>query len=225
MVDFGNRVLNRDGSPVLQWRPVATYSLLGVMGGVWLLQLYLYHFAADGARLHHTLFVVDTDWFARPWSPISSTFAHSPVMVTHILFNGLFLYFMGPTVERLLGRKPYVALFVVGGAISGVLQAYLDAFLSGGVGHGALGASGGLMVLMGILMVLTPRTQVLIYGIIPVRLWIMGIVYAVLDVLGIFNVNDGVGHFAHLAGLAIGLGSGWYYKDSFHRRGIRIMTR
>jgi membrane associated rhomboid family serine protease len=224
MVDFGRHLVNRDGSPVRAWKPWATYGLLGVMVVVWFIELWLAN-TDGGARYadYQKWFVVDTDWPQRPWSPLTSTMAHSVSNLSHLLFNGLFLFFMGPTVERILGRGPFVALFLLGGALSGIVQVHFMAAL--GDAHGALGASGGLMVLMGLLMILTPHTRLLVYGIIPVRLWIAGVIYAVIDVLGVFNPESGIGHVAHLVGLALGLGSGVYYKQRLRARGLRIITR
>jgi uncharacterized protein len=222
VVDYGDRIVSRRGLvEVRPWQPHATYALLGAIVAVFLVQLALV--IAGRPALHNLLFVIDMSWPMRPWTLVTSTLAHSPTRMTHILFNGLFLYFLGPTVERLLGSKRFVILFLVGGAISGVLQAYLDwRFEDGG---GALGASGALMVLFGLLMVLLPRETVLLMGIVPMPMWVMGLLYAAMDVLGLFDPTSSVGHYAHLSGLALGLGYGFYMRQSLGRRGLRIVAR
>ena len=222
MVDFGRYLVNRDGTPVRPWKPLATYTMLGVMVAVWIVEIALAYWT-DQHQLYRDVFVVNTDWLERPWSPVTSTFAHSITSPFHLLFNGMFLFFMGPTVERILGRVPFVSLFVLGGALSGILQVHLAHALDPASNAGAVGASGGLMVLMGILMVLTPHAQLLLFGIVPLKLWIAGILFAVLDVLGIFDPNSTTGHIAHLAGMALGLGAGAYYKNALRRRGLRLV--
>ncbi|MHB8634740.1 MAG: rhomboid family intramembrane serine protease [Thermoplasmatota archaeon] len=219
MVDFGNRVVTR-GEPSV-WRPKATYALLAAMVAVWIVEELLYH--AYQEPLLRRLFVIGADWPVRPWTVVTSTFAHDYYAVWHILFNGLFLFFMGPNVERLLGTRLFTGLFVVAGAISGVLQVELSALSH--QDSSALGASGALMALLGVLIVLAPKMKVLLWFVIPLPLWVLGVVFAFLDVLGAFDTYSTVGHYAHLSGIAIGLATGWYVKRRMSSRGLRIVSR
>ncbi len=199
------------------WRPVGTYGLLGTIGAVFVLEFAVLNSAP---AWFGRLFVIDVDWPLRPWSLVTSTLSHGGF--EHILFNGLFLFFFGPTVERIVGTKRFVALFLVAGALSGVAQVHLEAALGGG-GGGALGASGALMMLFGLLMVLMPRQKILVYGVVPVPFWAAGIGYAALDVLGAFNPGDGIGNFAHLSGMALGIGYGAWLRGDLRRRGLRLV--
>lgn len=224
---------------VKPWRPLATWWLLGIIGATFILQ-----FVADliwqargmpaigwhgrGFSYGSLLFTVDTDWVWRPWTLITSTLSHGGVF--HLLFNGLAIYFFGPGVERLVGRKRYVALFFIGGALSGISQAHLAAWWHLGdpwaAGPGALGASGAIMAIMGILMVLTPRsriTLILVFVPVTLQMWMAGIAYALMDLLGLFNPASNIGHFAHLSGLALGLAYGWWAKEDLKRRGLRVV--
>ncbi len=219
------------------WRPMATYVLLATMLAVYIAQQvslgYLHPFAWHG--LTHQwpdfLFVINTDWMWRPWTLLSSTLAHDFVNPNHLIFNGMFLFFFGPAVERLLGWKRFVTLFLVAGAVAGVAQVHAVAFELTGhlMGYlpdgGALGASGGLMALFGLLIVLTPNQKVALFMIVPMPLWIAGIGYAALDVLGVVSPRFGgnIGHFAHLSGMAVGLLYGLVVKAAWKRRGVRLV--
>jgi membrane associated rhomboid family serine protease len=225
------------------WRPEGTYTLLAVIAGMYVLQQVVQ--AYQDARVHALLagqggfvpavlyggrpvtladwlFVIHTDWPLRPWTLLTSTLSHDVGHFTHILFNGLFLFFFGPTVERLVGRTRFLTLFLLAGALSGIVQVHLSAAL--GDPRGALGASGALMMLFGLVMVVLPRQKILVYGIIPVPMWAAGIGYAALDVLGAFNPYSSVGNFAHLSGLALGMGYGMWQKQDWKRRGMRLTT-
>ncbi|MES2153545.1 MAG: rhomboid family intramembrane serine protease [bacterium] len=231
--------------PAKAWRPVATYTLLGTMAGVYVLQLLTVDAAGSNTwglgraflwhgLPHHVpdfLFIINTDWMWRPWTLATSTLSHDFADANHLLFNGLFLFFFGPAVEHILGRLRYVVLFFVAGAASGVVQVHAVAF---DASHdpllfipngGALGASGALMALFGVLMVVTPMQKVSLFFVLPVPLWAAGIGYAALDLLGVVSPPAGgnIGHFAHLSGMAIGLGYGAWVKADWKRRGLRLV--
>ncbi len=233
-----------DTSP---WRPMATYVLLGSIAGIYLLQLLTLEWTRTDAfglgqeflwhGLPHYwpdfLFVINTDWMWRPWTLVTSTLAHSFADVNHLLFNGMFLFFFGPSVERLLGVKRYVALFLAAGALAGVTQVHAVAYAESGdplaylSRGGALGASGALMALFGILMILTPNQKVSLFFVLPVPLWAAGIGYAALDLLGVFTprsiLGGNIGHFAHLSGMALGLAYGLWVKLDWKKRGLRLV--
>ncbi|HUR62073.1 MAG TPA: rhomboid family intramembrane serine protease [Candidatus Thermoplasmatota archaeon] len=208
-------------------RPLATYTLLAAMAGVYVLEFVLSGFHGTipyhGVRfdLAYWTFIIDTDWVWRPWTLVTSTMAHSLSGLTHLLFNGLFLFFFGPLVERILGSRRFAVLFFAAGAVSGVVQVHLaDAFGNGG---GALGASGALMALFGVVMVLLPRERIYVYGVVPVPMWLAGIGYAALDLVGAFNPYSGIGNFAHLCGMAIGLAYGAWMRQDMRGRGLRLV--
>ena len=200
--------------PEREWQPKGTYGLLAAMAATFIAQLIVVRFDVG---LHDRLFVIDTGWYLRPWSVVTSTFAHGGVY--HILLNGMVLYFFGPHLERIWGLKRYLALFFIAGAIAGVLQVHLAEIVTGAT-NGALGASGAIMMLLGALTILAPKMQILLFLIVPVPLWAATIGFAVLDILGAFNPGDGIGNFAHLSGLALGLYFGYRTKQDLAERGL-----
>jgi len=117
------------------------------------------------------------------WTLLTSVFLHESF--THLFVNMFSLFFLGKVCERIVGRKRFVWFYIVAGiagSIFFVLFAYLGSFfprgemLFGGLGDYAVGASGALFGLLGILAVLIPLTRVyLIAG---------PIVVIVLQVLG-----------------------------------------
>lgn len=199
------------GAPAV-WHPKGTYGLLGAMLGVYILQFAT--IVTAGGAWHNYLWTIGPAWFLQPWSLVTSTLAHSPADLWHILFNGLVLFFFGPILERIVGTRRFVTLFLLAGALSGVLQVTLEP-------GAALGASGAIMMVFGTLVVLMPHEKILIWGIIPVPFWAAGVGYVALDLLGTFNPASNVGHFAHLSGMAIGLWFGWDLKQRARRRSVQ----
>lgn len=184
--------------PQPTWRPLATYGFLAAMAVAYLIQVQMLR-AGNGEGMLE-LFVIATDWFVRPWTLITSTLAHGSA--NHLFFNGLMLFFMGPLAERTIGRRNFLILLFVSGALSGIVQVHLSS-LTGGAGA-ALGASGALMAMFGVLVRFYPKQKVLLFGIIPLQFYVVALLYLAMDVLGAFDPNNGIGNFAHLGGLAIG---------------------
>lgn len=148
---------------------------------------------------------------AKPWSPLTSIFVHLGIF--HFFFNALFLYFFGQAVEQRVGPRRLLGLFLVAGVVAGPAQLAIMSYA--GSGFVIAGASGGLMGLLGTLTVLAPHMMVLLFFV-PVPLWILAILFAIGDIVGIFGGPTTIANLAHLAGLAIGLAYGYRLK----RRGV-----
>jgi membrane associated rhomboid family serine protease len=90
-----------------------------------------------------------TDW----WTIATVGFVHDPSSFTHILFNGLAMYWIGTSVERLYG--PWVLLGTFLGSVVGS-SLFFVAMTDAGIhtGGAVVGASGGIAGLVGLLLVL-----------------------------------------------------------------------
>jgi membrane associated rhomboid family serine protease len=78
---------------------------------------------------------------------LTATFLH--VGVTHIFFNMLSLWWIGPQLEQVLGRTRFIALYLVSGLVGSSLS-----FLVAGPADQSLGASGAIFGLLGATLVL-----------------------------------------------------------------------
>ena len=82
----------------------------------------------------------------------------------------------------------------------------------------AVGASGALFALGGLLAVLTPKLKVLAFFIIPMPMW-----FAMIFLLGIlwiltFTAGLPIGNAAHLGGALVGIGYGFYLRNKYKRK-------
>jgi uncharacterized protein len=198
------------------WQPVVTYTLLGVFVGVLVLERVAF---AYSEALFYYVFTIGVDWPVRPWSLVTSTVSHADVW--HLFSNGLFLFFMGPQIEKFLGARRYMVLFFAAGAVSGVCQVLIQDLI--GDARPALGASGAIMMIVGLTVVLTPKAKILFNLFIPMPMWLFGLFYAFIDVVGAFNPYDGVGNFAHLSGMALGAGYGLWVRHKVKKAGLRLV--
>lgn len=199
--------------PSHDWKPYGTYGLLGTMLVVFILENAT---ASDAARFE-ALWTVGPQWWLRPWTPITSTFAHGSV--NHLLINGFVLFIFGPILERILGLRRFLVLFIASGALSGILQVEINQAVFGD-SAAALGASGAIMMVFGALAVVMPTQKILLFFIIPVPFWAAAAGYAAYDLLLGVVGTDNVGHFAHLAGMALGAAVGLRLRQRMRERGL-----
>ena len=100
------------------------------------------------------------------WTLITSMFLHAGF--AHLFFNMFSLYFIGSFIEKIAGRKRFLYFYLISGVIAGLFFAILAYFLGFGLlervfgspSITAVGASGAIFGLLGILAVLTPRKKV-----------------------------------------------------------------
>ncbi len=197
----------------------AAYTMLGIMGGVFLLQALALSLSPG---LMELLFVLDGTFYLKPWTIVTSIFAHGGLQ--HLLVNGIVLFFFGPALESLIGSKRFTLLFLGTGVAAGLAHVLVFSYAlpAAGIlpasGRGVVGASGAIMGLLGTLTVLAPNITVYLMFILPLPLWLVTIGYALYDLADLFTPGGNVANLAHLAGLAIGLYYGWYLKD----QGLRV---
>jgi hypothetical protein len=72
-----------------------------------------------------------------------------------------------------------------------------------------IGASGGVMAVLAVFVWYFPREEVLIWGILPVPAWALGILYFVTDIQGAAQGGGNVAHVAHIGGAVFGLLYAW----------------
>jgi membrane associated rhomboid family serine protease len=109
----------------------------------------------------------------QPWTIVSAMFAHDGIY--HILFNMITLYFYGMYVLALVGEARFFLVYFIGGLVGNAFFLLTNHFAF------AVGASGAIFALGGLLVVLVPKLKVMILFIpVPIDLWIAILIFAVL---------------------------------------------
>lgn len=140
-----------------------------------------------------------------PWSFITSIFLHADF--EHLLFNMIALFFFGLSLENTVGRKLFAIIFIISGVVGNI--GYLIADPSSTIP--GIGASGAIYGIVGTLVVLTPFRRVFLYGLLPIPLILLVILWALIDFAGLFSPST-IAHSAHLAGLLVGIIFGIYLR-------------
>jgi len=119
------------------------------------------------------------------WTFLTSMFMHGSFF--HIFANMFSLFFIGNFLERIIGRKRFFWVYIASGIIGGAFFV-LSAWIFGGLDVPAVGASGAIFGLLGVLAVLVPYSKVyLIAG--PLILIILDVVFSIIfpDAAGLIS--------------------------------------
>jgi len=139
------------------------------------------------------------------WTPLTYMFMHAGIF--HILFNMLWLYWMGQIFEEYLGNKRTIGLYILGGltgALFFVASYNIFPFFAGVVtGSTVVGASASVMAIIIATATLLPDYSISLILIGPVKLKWIAIFYVIIDFLSIAGPNAG-GEFSHLGGALFG---------------------
>jgi len=142
-----------------------------------------------------------------PWQLITSIFLHLDFW--HFFINCFVLLFFGSELERFIGERGYLKVFLISGLAGNfgyILYSYaVESFIP------ALGASGAIFGVMGCLAVIAPNMKIIIFPIpFPINIRLALLIFAVYDFTMLFLslyhlVYSSVAYIAHLTGLVAGL--------------------
>lgn len=170
-------------------KPVVTYALLAVTSFIGLLQLIP---GLGGQITEQFLFAAPylypsiSPYPFEPWRLLTAVFVHGGFI--HLALNMLALWMLGQSLEPMLGRARYLALYLISGLGGSVMVAVLAPTTA------TVGASGAIFGLMAALLIVGRHIGANVTGL----LVILGVNFA----FGFFN--RGIAWQAHLGGAIIG---------------------
>jgi len=142
----------------------------------------------------------------KPWTIVTNLFIHAPFPhIWHILANMITLYFFGSYLSRLIGVRKFLIIYFAGGILGNIFYILiLPPSLP------AIGASGAIFALGGVLTVMRPRLRVFVFPIpAPLPLWVAVIGgFIILTLL----LSQYMAWQAHLGGLVLGLVAGYFLR-------------
>jgi len=153
------------------------------------------------------------------WRLLTATYLHGGL--DHLLVNMLGLYFLGPALERIWGRRQFFFVYTLGGVAGNILLT-----VAGVVGFinpstYGVGASGSILTLLGAAAVLLPDSMVYVYFVFPLRIRTCVLLYCLWYLYNIFQQGSNYGgDLCHIAGLVVGIAwsvSGGLSLSGLHR--------
>lgn len=229
---FADRGYYRSESPSFmeEWTGVLTIIVANV--AVWVANLLganefpLSRFLAlEGDLPNHLL---------KAWELVSYGFVHDSQNPWHLVFNMLALWFFGREVEAIMGRAEFLRFYFTAIVIAGL--AWLVSVQIGSPLFAPrmflVGASGAVMAVLAVFIWYFPRQTVLLWGVLPVPAWALGVLYFVSDLQGAASGGGQVANVAHLAGAIFGglyAWQGWNLglftdlRERFRRSRMRVV--
>jgi len=167
-----------------------------------------------------------------PWTIITSMFMHAPLPSPHLFVNMVSLFFLGLFLERIIGQRRFLGVYILGGIAGGLLLFLLacvskdpriislSLFTNPAITEiSAVGASAAIFALAGCLTILTPRVPVLVFFLLPMKLW-----QAIIFLLFILAALPGIANSAHLGGLLVGVAYGLFLRKRYKNK-IVLLNR
>jgi membrane associated rhomboid family serine protease len=153
------------------------------------------------------IFTLNTDlsnFILSPWGLITSIFAHYSIW--HLVFNMIFLYFIGRMFEQFFDQKRLFYTYLLAGLAGGILEilAHFIFPVFQSESSVVVGASGSVMGIFMAMAFYQPQAKVHLFGMFPVRMIWLAVAFLLLDFLNLGR-NDGTAHFAHIGGAIIGI--------------------
>jgi membrane associated rhomboid family serine protease len=131
---------------------------------------------------------------------VTSGFVHANL--SHLAFNMITLYFFGPALEQTIlnetgGRGAFLFIYIV----SLLLGSFYALFkYRNRPDYVAVGASGAVSGVIFSFCLAYPTAMFRVFFAIPMPAWLFAILYVGYSIYAMRNVNDNIGHEAHLAG-------------------------
>jgi len=155
------------------------------------------------------LFALGPDFLGRPWTLVTSVYAHASI--PHLVSNAVALALVGFVLEQYTTRRRFHIFFLVTGVVAGLVEVLLGGFtavLFGGRVPLVLGASGAVFALYGYVLTSNRITDTLAEALsIPPRIG-LALFVLVAAIVTVATGSPGVALLAHFTGLLLGLIAG-----------------
>lgn len=132
------------------------------------------------------------------WQVFTYQFLHRGFW--HLFSNMFGLLIFGTAVEKKIGSREFLLFYLLTATLCGI-SACAGYVVMGYWRVSLIGASGAVFAVLYLSAVLFPRSTVYVFGLIPLPLPILVIVYGCMEAYDMLFTYDSVAHSVHLSGL------------------------
>ena len=176
------------------------------------------------------------DHLASCYRYVTYGFVHSPAYPWHIVSNMLgllmfgygmmlgigpqgFGFVRGENVESRLGKQEFLVFYLLTILLGGFMFALINYKIQNAI---CLGASGGVCGVVILYAWMFPRKTLLLWGILPMPMWAIGMLLVLMDAMGAAGLTGGrIAYSVHLTGAAFAT----LYYFLFFKSGIKLTER
>lgn len=193
----------------LRFFPPVIKTLLLSNVAIWLLvDFFLAPFTFEGVRIggggglityFFALWPLGTNFW--PWQILTYMFMHGSF--GHIFFNMLALWMFGMELENTWGSRRFAVYYLLCGVGAGLTNLVVAPLI--GQTAPTVGASGAVFGVLLAFGMMFPDRPIYLYFLLPIKAKYFIAAYIGLELFyGVTGTSDGVAHFAHLGGAAVG---------------------
>lgn len=177
--------------------------LIAVTVVVFVLQL-LFTRTGGGSTVTDWLQLSGPDLYQRGqvWRLLTYAFCHSTRDPLHLVFNMMSLYFIGDTLQRMLGQKEFLWFYACSAIFSGICAVLFYTVTNQPAN--IVGASGVVCAVFGLVVMHYPRQRVLLMGAIAMEMRWMLALFMLVPFLMELASGQPISHAAHFGGLLFG---------------------
>src|SRR5262245_6081957 len=192
-----------------------TLWLVGINVAAFVLQLLtLQHGPGEQRSLFTEWFELDTAKVmgGQVWRLLTYAFLHDPFSLLHLVFNMLFLWWLGSELEGIYGSREFLKFYLVAAVLGGLAfqvygvgEAFRLAADPARVGVRCVGASGAVTAVMVLYACHFPHRIVYLFFILPVPIWALVVFTVAVDTFYfVGGARTQTAVVVHLAGAAFG---------------------
>jgi membrane associated rhomboid family serine protease len=138
------------------------------------------------------------------WRLVTAQYLHASTL--HLFVNMIALHFLGRPLEEKWSARRFFTIYTVCGMVGNVFYVVLADRGVINPGMPAVGASGSLYGLLGIVAVQFPHAEFLLFFVIPIRIRTAAVILGIVSFMTVVQRGGNYGGEAcHLAGLAFGV--------------------
>ena len=168
---------------------------------------------------------------AQVWRLVTAQYLHDPLSIGHLFINMLVLHFLGRPLEQMWSARRFFAIYTLCGLFGNVFYTVLGAYGVIDPRMPAVGASGSIYGLLGIVAVLFPSATVYVWFLFPLKIRTAAFIFGGIALFTIVRkgANFG-GETCHLAGLVFGVwwamkGDRWWARTEWRMPKRRASPR
>lgn len=189
----------------MRYFPPVIKGLMISNAGMFLLMLLLQSYQWQGRSLggfieYLALYPIGPDF--RIWQLVTYMFMHAGWQ--HIIFNMIALWMFGMQLENDWGSRKFIIYYMLCGVGAGISNLLVGPLF--GPAAPTVGASGAIYGVLLAFGMMYPDQPIFIYFLLPIRARYFVLIFILLELYsGVYGTSDGIAHFAHLGGAAVGL--------------------